>query len=306
MNLLFIAEDTSDFIDKSIHYLEEELAKLTNLIVWRESGRIEKILDTISIKPDFILIVNDISFKMSPVVKGMHSIDIPTGLIVNDVHRFTEQRRNYIRKNNIKYIFSVIRDKFYESYPEYKNKMIWVPHCINPTIYKDYNLAKDISLLMIGAVNDTYPLRQTILKSYKRNSDLIYHEHPGYQPLEKFKESFFYINEKYAKEINRAEIFFTCPSIFNYPLMKYYEVLACKSLLLAPTFKELEDLGFIPGIHFVAINEYNFKEKARYYLNNDYERKKIVCQGHKMVHQNHTIQIRAQQLVEQIKKIIIS
>lgn len=304
MNLLFIAEDTSNFIDKSIHFLEKELANLTNLIVWRHSGRIENILNNTFNKPDFILIVNDMGFRMTPVLKGLHSIDIPTALIVNDLHRFTESRRHYIRKNNINYIFSIIRDKFHENYPEYKNKMIWLPHSINNKIYKDYHLIKDISLLMMGAVNESYPLRQKILKTYKGNLELVYHEHPGYQSINKLKRDSLYIDEKYAKEINRAKIFFTCPSIYSYPIMKYYEALACRSLLLAPTFKELEDIGFLPGVHFVDINESNFKEKATYYLNNEHERRKIMDEGYKFIHQNHTVQIRARQLVERIKQII--
>lgn len=304
INLLLVAKDTSDFIDKSIHFLEKELENLTNLVVWRDSERIEKILNTTFKKPDFILIVNDIGFRMTPVLKGLQSIDIPTGLIVNDLHRFTESRRHYIRKNNINYIFSVIRDKFHEIYPEYKNRMIWIPHSINTRIYKDYNFKKNISLLMMGAVTEHYPLRQKILRSYKKDIELVYHEHPGYQSLDTLKKDYLYIDTKYAQEINRAKIFFTCPSIFNYPVMKYYEVLACRSLLLAPTFKELEDIGFLPGVHFVDINESNFKEKATYYLNNEHERRKITDEGYKFIHQNHTVQIRAQQLVKQIEQII--
>ncbi|MEN3772533.1 glycosyltransferase family protein [Priestia megaterium] len=304
INLLFISQDTSDLLDKNLYFLERELTKLTNLTIWRKSGRIDKILNTIPTKPDFILLANDIGFRMSPVVKELFSINIPTGLIVNDIHRFTEPRRHYIKKNNIQYIFSIVRDKFYESYPEFRNKMEWIPHSINTEIYRDHGLKKDITFLMMGAVNDVYPLRQKVFNFYKTEPKFVYHQHPGYEKINKAKKESFYIGEKYAKEINRAKIFFTCPSIFYYPVMKYYEVLACKTLLLAPTFKELEDLGFIPGTHFVSINESNFKEKADYYLNNDLERKKITDQGYKFVHQNHSIQVRAQQLVQQIKKKI--
>ncbi|MBX9968380.1 glycosyltransferase family 1 protein [Priestia aryabhattai] len=302
INLLFIAADTSNSLDKNFYFLENELAKLTNLTIWRKSGRIDNILNKITTKPDYILLLNDIGSQMSPIIKGLFSINIPIGLIVNDVHRFTELRRHYIKKNNIRHIFSIARDKFFENYPEYSDRMEWIPHFINTGIYKDYALKKDISLLLMGAISDVYPLRQKILQFYKNEPTFVYHQHPGYEEIDKTKTDLFHIGEKYAKEINKAKIFFTCPSIFNYPVMKYYEALACRSLLLAPTFKELEDLGFIPGIHFVAINEYNFKEKADHYLNNDLERRKITDQGYKFVHQNHSIQVRAQQLVEQIQK----
>ncbi|WP_374187742.1 glycosyltransferase (plasmid) [Priestia aryabhattai] len=304
INLLFIAEDTSDLVDKNLYFLERELAQLTNLTVWRNSGRIDKILKNIPTKPDFILLVNDIGFRMSPVVKGLFSINIPTGLVVNDIHRFTEPRRHYIKKNNIQYIFSIVRDKFYESYPEFMNKMEWIPHFVNTEIYKDYDLKKDIDLLMMGAVNNFYPLRQKILYSYNGDTSFIYHNHPGYRKFSTDEENRIYIGEKYAKEINRSKIFFTCPSIFNYPVKKYFQVLACRSLLLAPTFKELEDLGFMPDIHFISIDEYSFKEKAAYYLANEIERKKITDQGYHFVHQNHSVKIRAQQLVNKIESTL--
>lgn len=304
INLLLIAKDTSNYVDKNFYFLEQELAKSTNLTIWRNSGNISHIMKKISKKLDFILLLNDIGNRMFPVVKGLASINIPTGLIVNDVHRFKELRRRYIRKNNIRHIFSVVREKFYENYPEYIDKMEFHPHFVNTDIYKDYGLKKDINLLMMGAVNYFYPLRQKILYSYKEDTNFVYHDHPGYRNFNMDEENQIYIGEKYAKEINRSKIFFTCPSILNYPVKKYFEVLACKSLLLAPTFKELEDLGFIPGTHFISIDENNFKEKAAYYLANEIERNKIVEQGYLFAHQTHSVKIRAQQLVHKIESIL--
>src|SRR5690606_18014132 len=109
-----------------------------------------------------------------------------------------------------------------------------------------------------------------------------------------------------SQEINRASIFFTCPSIYNYPVMKYFEALAAKSLLLAPTFPELEDLGFQPGKHFVSIDATNFQEKASYYLLKDKERQKITEQGYRFIHQTHTVQKRVKELVKTMENIIRS
>ncbi|MGG3799477.1 glycosyltransferase family protein [Metabacillus fastidiosus] len=300
INLLFILKDTSKSLDQNYFFFEQELSKWTNLMVWRESGRISSILQKIKKKPDFILVVNDLGDRIFPVIKELSSIDIPSGLIVNDVHRFTELRRNFIKKNNIQHIFSITRDKFYESYPESKNRMEWFPHFVNTDIYKDYFLKKEIDLLMMGAVNDVYPLRKKVLETYRNNPSFVYHEHPGYRNLNEKG----YVKEKYAKEINRSKIFFTCPSIYKYPVMKYYEVLACNTLLLAPNFKELEDLGFIAGTHFVDINESNFRIKAEYYLKNEVERRRITQQGYDFVNKYHSIQVRARQFINKIYELI--
>lgn len=304
INVLFIAEDTSKLLDKNFYYLEEELAKAVNLTLWRKPGHISYILQQLSNRPDFILLLNDIDKEMSPMIKGLTNTNIPTGLFVNDVHRFPNLRRNYIAKNNINYLFTAVRDKFIEIYPEFINKMEWFPHFVNIELCKDYGLEKDINLLMMGAVNDYYPLRKKIIESYKGNEDFVYHSHPGYRKFDEKEGNQIFIDQKYAQEINRAKIIFTCPSVLNYPVIKYFEALACKTLLLAPTFNELEDLGFIPGFHFVPIGEDNFKEKAAYFLTGEEERQKIVDQGYNFIRQRHSVKLRTEQLVKRIENIL--
>ncbi|GIN61743.1 hypothetical protein J27TS8_17360 [Robertmurraya siralis] len=304
VKLLYITNDTSKMIVKNFLYLEKALDELTTLKIWRQSGSIETIIKKLQFQPDFILIQNDIGNQLSPFIQGLSKIPIPVGLIINDVYRYQEPRRLYIKKNNIRFIFSIIRKQFLEIYPEFANRLRWFPHFVETEIYRDYQLPKDIDLLLMGSTDDIYPLRQKIVKAYEHDRHFVYHPHPGYGDITTKEEKGHFIGEKYARELNRAKIFFTSPSIYLYPVMKYFEALACKTLLLAPTFEELEALGFKPGIHFVAINEANFKEQATYYLNNDTERNKITMTGHEFVQQNHSLKIRAKQLVTEIKKIV--
>ncbi|SES93163.1 Glycosyl transferases group 1 [Salinibacillus kushneri] len=304
VNILFIAEDTSGLLYKNFSYLEEELSKIVNIKIWRKSGHIRSILKKIEMAPDFILILNDIDRRMSPVIRGLAHIEIPTGLFVNDVHRFTKLRKNYVDKNQISYLFPVVRDKFIETYPEYRKKMKWFPHGVNIELFRDYGIEKDIPLLMTGAVNNDYPLRQIIVEAYEGQPGFIHHRHPGYRRYREEEEKQYMIGKQYAKELNRAKIMFTSPSVYYYPVLKYFEALASKTLLLAPTFKELEDLGFVPDVHFVPIHKHNFKEKAAYFLKNEEERIKIAEQGYQFVRNHHSIQVRARQLVKKIEYIV--
>ncbi|WP_079527458.1 glycosyltransferase [Halobacillus hunanensis] len=305
IHVLFIAEDTSAMLHKNFYYLEQELAKSVNLTVWRKPGHIDYILKQITKRPDFILLLHDVDRKMAPTIKGLSTTNIPTGLFVNDVHRLTNLRRNFITKNKIDYLFTIVRDKFTETYPEFKNKMEWFPHFVNTEICKDYGLEKEINLLMMGAVNDNfYPLRRDIVEAYKGNEEFVYHDHPGYRHFNKQDERQHLIGDSYAREINRAKIFLTTPSILNYPVIKYFEVLACRTLLLAPTFKELEDLGFIPWVHFVPIDETNFEEQAAYYLANETERETIADQGYDFIRQKHSLTVRTKQLVDRLEEIL--
>ncbi len=304
IHVLLIAEDTSRQLHKNFYYLEQELAKRTHLSLWRKPGHISHILKQLPERPDFILLVNDLGEQLYPMIKGLTHTDIPTGLFVNDVHRLTKVRKNFIEKNNIAYLFTAVRDKFLTTYPEFTAKMEWFPHFFNTNLYKDYGLKKDIPLLMMGAANDFYPLRQKIIHAYQGNADFTYHSHPGYRNFSEREEKQYFIGQRYAEEINRAKIFFTSPSIMHYPVTKYFEALACRTLLLAPTFQELEDLGFIPDFHFIPINEHNFKEKAAYYLEDPSKRQIITDQGFRFIHQRHTITQRIEQLVHRLGQLL--
>ncbi|MBT2217925.1 glycosyltransferase [Virgibacillus dakarensis] len=304
LNVLFVTEDTSQFINRIYYDLEQELKERANVMIWRKSGHIDFILSQLPTKPDFVLLLNDIDQQMSPIIKGLSHSGIPTGLFINDAHRFINLRRNFITKNNINHLFTVIRDKFIQIYPEFVYKMEWFPHFVQTEMFRDYGIDKDINLLMMGAISDHYPLRQKIIKTYKGDPDFVYHKHPGYRNFNKDEKNQHFIGERYAREINRAKIVFTCPSVFQYPVIKYFEVLACKTLLLAPTFKELEDLGFVPDHHFIPIDENNFMDKAAYYLANETERQTIAEQGYQFIRKRHSVEQRADQLIKKIESVI--
>ncbi|XBM33670.1 glycosyltransferase [Bacillus licheniformis] len=108
------------------------------------------------------------------------------------------------------------------------------------------------------------------------------------------------MNEKYAQELNRAKIFFTCGSALRYPLLKFYEAPACRTLLLAEPNQDIFDLGFKDGTHFIACEVEDFYDKAKYYLQNKKERQRITDNGYRLVHSQHTYHARAQEIVDTI------
>nr|WP_237438609.1 glycosyltransferase [Pseudalkalibacillus hwajinpoensis] len=118
------------------------------------------------------------------------------------------------------------------------------------------------------------------------------------------KKAGYKVEHEYAREINRARIFFTCDSNFHYPVLKYFEVLGCRTLLLASGSQELKDLGFIDGKTFVEINQQNFMEKATFYLNEEIISKEIVMNGARLIEEKHSTEIRATQLVQKIISLI--
>lgn len=129
----------------------------------------------------------------------------------------------------------------------------------------------------------------------------VFHQHPGHRVKRSSKSM---IDEKYSKELNRANMFFTCGSKFKYPVLKYFEAPACRTLLLAEPVQDILELGFEDGINFVACDQSNFYEKAMYYLENEEERQIITDNGYQFIHTHHTNDIRAQQFVKDVEDFL--
>lgn len=300
--ILFITKDLSMHVERSSYYLIRELQKRANVIIWNEHGYLTDILRNLSRIPDFILL-NDLHPTYCPYIRGIEETTIPVGVFMHDLHYKKSRRKRLVEKGNVSVIFAHYRDAFLEWYPEFENRFVWLPHHVETSIFKDYKIGKNIDYLMMGALFPSfYPLRASMYNQLKVASNFKYHKHPGYKRIGKGDLT----GEMYAKELNRSKIFFTCDSIYHYPVLKYFEVPACNTLLLASSSKELADLGFIDGKTFVAVNEKNVMQKAAYYLKNEQERVKIARAGYEMVHANHTTSKRAEVLMEHIENVIVN
>ncbi|HWP96283.1 MAG TPA: glycosyltransferase [Syntrophomonadaceae bacterium] len=302
MKLLITSGDFSRWHSRGFSYLLTELAKICELYVWYESGDISEIIEKIGEEPDFVFI-NEFGETNSHQISGLASLTTPYAIYLFDLHHEIEQRKEAMERANVKHIFTHYRDKFYEWYPEFWRKMRWLPLHANTDIFKDYALPKDIDYLLMGAVGERiYPLRYKVRELMRNKPGFICHEHAGYRNFEEDEEAL--VGERYAREINRAKMFFTCNSVYDYPLGKYFEVPACHTLLMAPSSREILDLGFEPGVNFVAIGESDFLEKAEYYLNHKEERELISKRGYEMVRSRHSTSRRAFELIAMIEEIL--
>ena len=94
-------------------------------------------------------------------------------------------------------------------------------------------------------------------------------------------------------------------SIFKYPVLKFFEIPACNSVLFSDYNKELKQLGFEPNENMVRIDKVdNIKKFIRGYLRVPDKLKEISQNGYDLIHTRHTAQKRAEEFVEYVEKII--
>ncbi|MDD2573893.1 MAG: glycosyltransferase [Bacillota bacterium] len=286
------------------HFITE-LSRHAHVMIWDkdrwEIGRVLRILSGRKFSPDFILYYDfAYNYALAPRVYGLGSTNIPKGVYYIDLQTQTEERKRFIRENKIDLVFSPTKDFFYRTLPELRGKFRWLPFSNNPGLFKDWQLNKDIDFLLMGRCwSAWYPFRVLVLKRMTGVQGFVYHKHPYETGPENKK---IYTGKEYAKEINRAKIFFACGTKFNYPVRKYFEVPACNTLLIAKGNKDLKDLGFVSGKNFVECTDSNFYDLAMYYMKNDMERERIAKNGYNLVHSRHTDKIRVKEFLNMINQ----
>ncbi|MDY0410351.1 glycosyltransferase [Virgibacillus soli] len=300
----------------------KELEKYADVYYWHSDGNIQDILTKLNITPDFIFHY-DIAwnFGLAPNITGLDKTSIPKGCFVIDLHWQPETRATYFTKNKIDIIFSATKHPFLNVFPQFKDKLRWLPWSINPDVMKDWKLEKTIDYLLMGLVyvnpsdlgrhmcpkkippKGRYAFRDAVFTQMRDMPHFVFHPHPGHRVQNADQ---LIVNKKYAKELNRAKLFFTCGSrdkAGGVAVLKFLEAPACKTLLLAEPNKDIQELGFVDGENYVACNTDNVVEKAKYYLENKKERERITENGYKLIHTHHTNTHRAKFIINEIKNL---
>lgn len=106
----------------------------------------------------------------------------------------------------------------------------------------------------------TQPFRRQVVNDINRNEDIIFSMFPLYPDT---KSRAFDI----AKYFNKYKIFFACESVFNFAPAKYYEGIACGSVLIASDHPCNINMGFKGNKNAILYHSYDdFLKKLRYFL----------------------------------------
>ena len=194
---------------------------------------------------------------------------------VGDHYNFIDKDESSLRKQNFyknipwKYIVN--------AYPHTNSNVkkalrvscefIDLPWGMDPLTFNDLNIERTFDFGCFGALSkDKYPFRNNVrhwmlneshLKIYKKSriKGLNGSDHDG---------------TAFNFALNQCKSAFTCSSSMDYTLMKYFEIPATGALLFAEKTILYEQLGFKDGIHYVAVNSDNYKEKINTYLSKSY------------------------------------
>lgn len=342
MRILFNTLRTDNLVTLNVLYhLEQEVSKLAECKWsgkgWKDHIQNEKINKTVerlygNDPPDFIVDNNADLSEFKRIAEEKTAETPQTVMTINDMHL---EPREWVKTANrgfdgalMRYLYCSYEKVKILSRFDYMKKMddsyyldnltipyIHFPWFTDERIYGPSD-EKEYDVAFLGSYRKRiYPLRHEIYNSLpslckEMKCKYLLSDRPPGKTTERrisdLSNEGYFVGESYARALAKSKIFIFGNSIFDYPISKYFEVMGCRSLVMADKPQTATELHFESGYNYVEIDRTNWKEKLRYYLDNDDERERIARNGYNTVMKYHNSRVRAKQLVEFLGKLLKS
>jgi hypothetical protein len=171
------------------------------------------------------------------------------------------------------------------------NLFVW-PNAIDPTIFRDYGLEKNIPVLITGSQERHYPWRNAVSRLLSQNYATMTMPHFGWGGA----TARTVFGESYAKLLNASVFVPTCGSMAKEVVRKQLEIPASMSCLVTERTPGLEAFGFEDMVNCVFAHPGNVLEKLDALSSDAGQLQSIVRAGYELVHSRHTEANRSQVL----------
>jgi hypothetical protein len=170
--------------------------------------------------------------------------------------------------------------------PAIANQLFVWPNFIDPTVFRDYDEAKLIPVLLSGATAAQYPWRRRIYKLIAEHYPSLWCPHRGY--LSRSPAGQMLSGMRYARTINAAEVAPVCGTVAKEVVRKHFEIPACNTCLITERARNLEEAGFVDMTNCVFADEHDILDKLEFLFKQPDRLRQITAAGHQLIHSQHT------------------
>ena len=184
-------------------------------------------------------------------------------------------------------------------------KFVYVGHCAEKTIFKDYNMDYKYDITIAGCLSSHYPLRNRFLRllpllqqKYKCHK----HPHPGYDLRDAYTNKYLI---DMAKVINQSKIVLTDTGKPRSRYGKYIEIPMCGKASICGDIPDdkADDYSYVIEVSNNMTDD-EIMNKISYYLDNEDKRIEKVGKGLKFA-SNYTQEHYAERLLKEINEFIL-
>jgi len=280
------------------HYylsLEESLEKIAEVVFYgrkEKESDVEKIVK--EIRPDMVMVYCD-----REKWRNLDKVRIPKAVRCSDPWRNILRQVKWIKKNKIDLVFLLHGAATPEYQKRVKAKCVGLFQSLSSKLFKNLNLERIYDVFLTGNLSSNpYPLRHAIYNAYRHNPNCWVRR--GFRSLPTL--------EKYIRKLNQSNILASgncrLPLLGRKDLrffqVKPLEAMATGALAMMDVPTCAKELHLVPDYNFVAIDQRNFKEKIKYYLQNEEDRTPIIKRVYETFIKYHSSDVRARQVKREL------
>ncbi|SEM93251.1 Glycosyl transferases group 1 [Cryobacterium luteum] len=176
--------------------------------------------------------------------------------------------------------------------PEIAGRLFVWPNAIDPAVFRDYGLTKNVPVLLTGSQASHYPWRNAVSRALVPEFITVNMPHFGWNS--ESATGRMLIGEGYSRLLNASSFAPTCGTIAQDVVRKHLEIPASMTCLVTERTASIEAFGFADMVNCVFATEDDVVDKLSYLLNNPEELDRITRAGHQLVHEHHTLAHRSQ------------
>lgn len=169
--------------------------------------------------------------------------------------------------------------------PEIADRLFVWPNSIDPNVFRDYGLDKNIPVLFTGSQARHYPWRNAVSRAVSQFYPTMNTPHFGWNG--ESGSARILHGETYARMLNASIFVPTCGTMARDVVRKHLEVPASMACLLTECTASIESFGFRDMVNCVFVDETNVVDKIDHLLANPEILHGIVQAGFDLVHTKH-------------------
>lgn len=222
---------------------------------------------------------------------------------VDDPHSQANVRIRWYNENKIDLLLSPLYHEVQSWRKKLNGELLFLPHSVDIETF--YPREKTIDASFLGETSKvSYPFRYKIAEYLSTSKEIkgYYHKRPGYGIYGRTIGE--QLLKNYCSVLGNSKLFVFDVGIFKRPYLKFLEALASKALPLAPIPYDIKKYHLEPDLDFGIIDENNFKDKIRYYIDNEKERLEMTEHGYQKVLKYHSMDIRVKEFLKIVEERI--
>ena len=176
--------------------------------------------------------------------------------------------------------------------PEIGDRLFVWPNAIDPAVFRDYGLAKNVPVLLTGSQASHYPWRNAVSRALVPEFITMATPHFGWNSESPTGRMLF--GEGYSRLLNASSFAPTCGTIAQDVVRKHLEIPASMTCLVTERTASIEAFGFRHMVNCVFADENDVVDKISHLLGAPEELERITRAGHRLVHDYHTLAQRSQ------------